>query len=191
MTDPMDPDAPPSEEELAAAESLRVSLEDSSAAPNASASASANANAHAVANADAELLRAIAVALHPAELDPAAQRAAEQAALAQFDRLQAKHKRGVVVRVSFGLGVALAAAAAFAFYVGQAGDKSTTTPATAAASANLVHVRSTQELFSERFGTTGGESARIDRIAIARAADLRENRFAQWGVGGSGHRRGR
>ena len=42
--------------------------------------------------------------------------------------------------------------------------------------------RSTQELFPERFAPTGGESARIDRIAMARAADLRDNEFAKWGV---------
>ena len=46
----------------------------------------------------------------------------------------------------------------------------------------LVPVRSTQSLFHEPFARTGGESARIDRIASARAADLRDNRFAAWGV---------
>ena len=42
--------------------------------------------------------------------------------------------------------------------------------------------RSTQALFSDRFAPTGGETARIDRIAMARAADLRDNEFAKWGV---------
>ena len=47
----------------------------------------------------------------------------------------------------------------------------------------LARVRSTQPLFTEHFEAHGGESARIDRIAIARAADLRDNEFARWGVG--------
>ena len=42
--------------------------------------------------------------------------------------------------------------------------------------------RSTQALFPERFAATGGETARIDRIAMARATDLRDNEFAKWGV---------
>ena len=42
--------------------------------------------------------------------------------------------------------------------------------------------RSTQPLFPERFPATGGETSRIDRIAMARGADLRDNEFAKWGV---------
>lgn len=44
--------------------------------------------------------------------------------------------------------------------------------------------RSTTDLFDAAtpFPRTGGESARVDRIAGARAADLRANRFAAWGV---------
>ncbi len=44
--------------------------------------------------------------------------------------------------------------------------------------------RSTTDLFDATtpFPRTGGESARVDRIAGARAADLRANRFAAWGV---------
>jgi len=161
--DTLDPDAPPSAEELAAAEKLRLALEDP---------------AHA--NEDAELLRAVAVAARPAPaLDPAAQRAAEQAALARFDQLQSRRTRGTVIRIAFGLGVAFAAAAALALVVSRPAPKPS-------AEVDLVRVHSTQELFSQRFEPQGGESARIDRIAIARAADLRENRFARWGVGGGG-----
>jgi hypothetical protein len=46
----------------------------------------------------------------------------------------------------------------------------------------IVAVRSTQTLFDAPFPRRGGESARIDRIARARGSDLRENRFARWGV---------
>jgi hypothetical protein len=158
--DVLDPDAPPSAEEIAAAEQLRVALEEPARPSD-----------------DAELLRAVALAAHPPALDPAAQRSAEQAALARFDELRSRRTRGTVVRVTFGLSVAFAAAAAIALVVGRPAPRPS-------AAADLVHVRSTQELFSQRFEAQGGESARIDRIAIARAADLRENRFARWGVGG-------
>lgn len=48
----------------------------------------------------------------------------------------------------------------------------------------LIRSRSTQTLFDPAtpFARRGGESARVDKIARARAADLRANRFAQWGV---------
>lgn len=44
--------------------------------------------------------------------------------------------------------------------------------------------RSTTDLFDATtpFPRQGGESARVDRIAGARASDLRANRFAAWGV---------
>ena len=45
----------------------------------------------------------------------------------------------------------------------------------------LAKARSTQPLFDEPF-KAGETSARIDRIAIARASDYRDNRFAKWGV---------
>jgi hypothetical protein len=42
--------------------------------------------------------------------------------------------------------------------------------------------RSTGPLFSAPFPSTGGASGRVDRIALARAADLRDNMFARWEV---------
>jgi hypothetical protein len=45
----------------------------------------------------------------------------------------------------------------------------------------LARTRSTQPLFDEPF-KEGETSARIDRIAGARASDYRDNRFAKWGV---------
>ena len=156
-----DPDAPPSAEELAAAEQLRLGLEDPGRRP---------------ANEDAELLRAAALAHRPTELDPAVQRAAEEAALAKFDKIHARRTGGIVIRLTFGVGVAFAAAAALLLTLGRPAQKP-------AAEVELVRVHSTQELFSHQFEPQGGESARIDRIAVARAADLRENHFARWGVG--------
>jgi hypothetical protein len=50
--------------------------------------------------------------------------------------------------------------------------------------ADLVPARSTLELFdpAEPFPREGEETSRIDRIAGARASDLRKNRYATWGV---------
>lgn len=57
------------------------------------------------------------------------------------------------------------------------------TPAVAERQARITS-RSTSDLFDATtpFPRTGGESARVDRIASARASDLRANRFASWGV---------
>ncbi|MFO0585983.1 MAG: hypothetical protein U0441_00520 [Polyangiaceae bacterium] len=51
-------------------------------------------------------------------------------------------------------------------------------------SAPRIAARSTQEMFDAAtpFPRSGGESERVDRIAAARASDLRANRFAAWGV---------
>jgi hypothetical protein len=53
-----------------------------------------------------------------------------------------------------------------------------------AATAALIQSRSSEDLFdaTQPFPRSGGETARIDRIASARATDLRNNRFAKWGV---------
>ncbi|MET0595525.1 MAG: hypothetical protein ABW133_22690, partial [Polyangiaceae bacterium] len=40
--------------------------------------------------------------------------------------------------------------------------------------------RSTAELFPDGIPRTGGTTARIDRIASARAQDFRQNQFARW-----------
>jgi hypothetical protein len=57
-------------------------------------------------------------------------------------------------------------------------------PAPPSVAATLIQARSTQELFDPAtpFAKKGGESKRLDVIARARAADLRANRFAAWGV---------
>jgi hypothetical protein len=56
-------------------------------------------------------------------------------------------------------------------------------PPEALPAATLIHARSTDDLFdpAQKF-EVGAQSARVDRIASARAADLRNNRFAAWGV---------
>lgn len=153
MTADPDPDAPPSEEEVRESERLRQALDDPSKE-----------------NLDAELLRAVKNAAAPAPLQPKDIDASIEQALGRAER---ERSRGVVVRVVFGAGAALAIAAAIVFVIGRAPSSQST---------ELAHARSTQPLFAARFESRGGESARIDRIAIARAADLRENHFARWGV---------
>jgi hypothetical protein len=50
-----------------------------------------------------------------------------------------------------------------------------------AAQLELTAPHSTQPLFSQKF-ESGETSARIDRIAVARSRELRDNRYALWGV---------
>jgi hypothetical protein len=156
----LDPDAPPSEEELAEANKLREALEDP-------------ASTHG----DVELARALSAAWSPADLHSDDQRTLVDRALA---RHTARRRRArVVVRASLGAGALAALAAAVALV---AGNLSAPSPSTRAASVAFVPTRSTQPLFPEPFAKAGGETARVDRIAMARAADLRDNEFARWGV---------
>jgi hypothetical protein len=163
-------DVPLTEEEKRAAEELRRALEDP-----------------ARANDDANLLRAAALAYAPRELDAGEHRAIVAKALAHAS--PAKGSRGgdrgssKVVRALFGAGAAaaLALAAAVALFLEPHAARPSR-DSRASASVPLVHVRSTQPLFREPFARTGGTSARIDRIAVARAGDLRDNEFSRWGV---------
>jgi hypothetical protein len=149
-------DTPPSQEELAAAEQLRRGLEDPEERSE-----------------DAELARSMAAAWEPRDLTPEQHRELVRAALGG-------RRGGVVIRVSFRASALLALAAAVALVLwsdprGPHGGGAISLP-------DLAVSRSTQDLFSERFAPTGGESGRIDRIAMARGADLRDNEFARWGV---------
>ncbi len=167
-----DPDAPPSEEEKIASARLRDALEDPK-----------------VVNADAELARALALADEPRPLDDAEHREMVERAVQKAPKAQ---PRSNVIRVVFGAATALSLAAAAVLVLGTL-NRSAEAPrsaslAVAPAEADrpgLLQARSTQELFDEPFAkplSRGAASARIDRIAMARAGDLRENRFAMWGV---------
>lgn len=165
-----DPDAPASEEEKIASARLRDALDDPK-----------------IANVDAELARALSLANEPRELAVAENRELVLRALASA---KPAPRRGVVVRVAFGVATAVALAAGTVLLVGQlqggrqADSVAVMAPPPAQAPA-LVHAHSTQALFDEPFAkplSRGAASARIDRIAMARAGDLRENRFAMWGV---------
>jgi hypothetical protein len=150
----VDPDAPPTADELTESARLREALDDPSKPHEG-----------------ADLLRSLAAASAPREIDPATHRGIVARAVAT--------KRGVVIRVAFGATTLLAVAAALLLYLRRGPEASRTTPA---AAAQVAVTRSTQPLFSEPFASEGGERERVDRIAMARASDLRQNRFAKWGV---------
>lgn len=146
-------DAPASEEEVKAAEELRVALEQGRSTE------------------DADLLRALALAHEPRTLDTAEN---ERLVTIALDR---PAKKNNVIKVTFGVSVVVAVAATMLMYLSAQGPT-----AKPVARAELVPVRSTQSLFDKPFESKSSASARIDRIALAREGDLRENRFARWGV---------
>jgi hypothetical protein len=207
----VDPDAPPTAEELAAAERLRDALEQ---APHDSSSDDGHGDLDLVASlrsawapdaldtaAQAELVdlatasseeRELAAVLrdrldgdevvavlraawHPAALDPSEhQRIVTTAVAAETKRetakvvpLRPRTMRLAVVTTT----TVLAFAASVVVWITSASQ----------AELPLARARSTQPLFDEPF-KAGETSARIDRIAVARAADYRDNRFAKWGV---------
>jgi hypothetical protein len=154
-----EPDAPASEEERADAEKLRQALDEPRLVSD-----------------DAQLARALSAAWSPRDLSEGVHQALVEEALAAH-AARRRRQRGRVVRMSFGASSVLALAAAVFLLV--RGDRRG--PETVRVAAVVVS-RSTQTLFADPFAPTGGESARIDRIAMARGADLRENEFAKWGV---------
>jgi hypothetical protein len=85
-----------------------------------------------------------------------------------------KPRANVVFAVFGATSAALAAAALLLLFVG-------TASRSAPEQVSLNRPRSTTPLFSERFDTEG-TTARMDAIASARSRDLRDNRFASWGV---------
>lgn len=130
---------------------------------------------------DVQLAHALRSAFAPAAIDGAEHTAMIETALAKMPATAAREaarvvpmRRGVVVRVAFGaFAGGLAVAASIVFVVTSAPLHSSEAP--------LAKTRTTQPLFSEPF-KPGEASARIDRIASARASDFRDNRFTKWGV---------
>lgn len=159
------PDAPPTEEELREARALAEALE---------SRASTDSPRSPLHSDDAAFLRAVAIAegIGVPELDPEKNARLVERALARASSTPEPKREGRVIRVAFGAVTALSLAAAVVFAIVKAPP--------AEPSPALAQSRSTQELFREPFH--GEASARIDRIAMARSSDLRENRFARWGV---------
>jgi hypothetical protein len=154
------------------------------------ADASTNAEREAAENLRAELdgeapvreaavLVQLRVAASPPALSPETNERLIQAAFFRARRKGGAVRRIAPITMAAVTGIA-ALAAGFALFFGQA---SMNAPASSAAAA-LIRTRSTQELFDAAtpFPRSGEESARVDRIAAARASDLRANRFAAWGV---------
>jgi hypothetical protein len=154
---PPEPDTAISDEEQAAAERLRADLESSSAS-----------------SAEAELAQALSAAWEPRDLPAAEHRALLDRALDRRSRRVVRLRP--VTRITLGRAAVVALAASVLLALVRPDQYLTTTGPVLAVS------RSTQGLFSERFAAMGGETARIDRIAVARAGDLRDNEFAKWGV---------
>jgi hypothetical protein len=153
-----DPFAEPSPEELVESARLREALE------------------HGTPNAEARLLRALAAGAGRPSDDTASERALKAALDGALQ--PAARSRPNVVYALFGAGGALlAAAAAVTLFIGSRN----TAPAVAVAPGGYVVPHSTASLFSERF-ETGDTTARMDLIASARRRDLRDNRYAAWGV---------
>jgi hypothetical protein len=157
-----DPLAPPSEQELVESARLRDAL------------------ATGAAHSDADVLRALAAPF--GEPSAASVESALQAALGA-SAPPAPPRRNVVYAVFGGASALLAAAAAVALLVTGASEKAApmTAPAAVAVAPALVKPHSTADLFDERF-ETAGTTARMDVIASARSRDLRDNRYAAWGV---------
>jgi hypothetical protein len=147
----------PTAEELAAAEELRNALEGRSTRPDA---------------AGAELAVALRSAWNPSELTEAEHRAILARCVSPPAQVLAFRRRAPAMRVVvIATSSVLAVAASIVVWIATA----------PSAEAPLAKARSTQPLFDEPF-RAGETSARIDRIAIARASDYRDNRFAKWGV---------
>lgn len=153
-----DPLAPPSDEELAESARLRDAL--------------AGGSAHE----DAQLLAALRAPFEPSGTDGAVE---AEAALAQVAAapVPARRRRGNVVYAAFGAtSLVLAAAAALVLSFGGWSRES----APAAPPLALAVPRSTAPLFEGHFDSNA--TARIDLIASVRSRDLRDNRYAAWGV---------
>jgi hypothetical protein len=116
----------------------------------------------------AALAGALKLAHDPPELEPSLNESLVRAAIAR-----AHPSRSRVVYVAFGAATALALAAAAALLV---------TRGSVQQAPELALSRSTQSLFDAPFPRQGGTSARVDRIADARARDYRANLFARMGV---------
>lgn len=133
-------------------------------------------------NPDPELARVLRAAWSPEDLPPDehAKLVAQAIAPGRSRGRASRASRGTVVRVSFGASAILALAASVLLVVWT--DRSPRPQPPSVTGPVLSLSRSTQSLFARPFAPTGGESARVDRIAMARAVDLRENEFAKWGV---------
>jgi hypothetical protein len=127
----------------------------------------------------AELAHAMRAAYRPRDIEPLRNEALVARALGRAAS-QRKARRVVPIVSAAVLGVAAMAASVALVFSSRMPTPSSTTAAMVAP----YRSRSAADLFDPTtpFPREGGESARVDRIASARAGDLRANRFASWGV---------
>lgn len=155
-----DVDAPASDDEIERGERLRDELDD----PGST-------------HPDVQLARALRLAVQPRALEAATHRKILDHALGE--------PRARRMRVTWTtIFVAAAAAAAIAVIKLPRVNVGSPTATWSAANAgmDMIKVHSVDDLFGEPFPKDQPPSARIDRLAEARARDLRANRFAKWGV---------
>jgi hypothetical protein len=157
-----DPLAPPSDAELIESGRLRDALEQG--APHQ----------------DSPLLAALGAAFSAARDDEAEAATSRALHAALGAGPKAERRSSNVVYAVFGAGGAILAAAAAALLILTTLSRSGP-PVASAEPVALVKPRSTAALFSDRF-ETGDTTARMDLIAGARGRDLRDNRYAAWGV---------
>ncbi|WP_437908825.1 hypothetical protein WME95_13565 [Sorangium sp. So ce327] len=189
-----DEGAPPTKAELRAAERLREALEPQAASgggPGRGGSGGEGALGSPDARDElAELAVALRAAWRPAALPELPGRALIDRA---FRASPARGPRRIAPVTMAALSTLAAAAAAVALIVGQISEERASVaraPGAAAPAAALaerpllIEARSTAALFDPAapFPREGGQTERIDRIAAARASDLRQNRYAAWGV---------
>lgn len=148
-----DPFAPASEAELVESERLRRALDGEGE------------------HADLALARALALAHSPADVSPRALDRATRSAEPP------RRARVLYLRIA-SITAGLAAAAAVLLAVGQ---RPARAPAPDLQALTLAQSRSTAVLFPSA-AAAGAPSTRIDRIASVRERELRENRYALWGV---------
>lgn len=152
-----DPLAPPSEAELVESARLRDAL-------------ASNDPAHA----DAALLAALRAPFAEEDGQAAAQQLPAEAAQTGPQ----KPGRNVIYGTFGAASVVLAAAAALALTFGSVSRDSA--PGASAPLPPLVRPHSTAPMFANHFNSN--TTARMDMIASARERDLRDNRYAAWGV---------
>ncbi|WP_437638822.1 hypothetical protein [Sorangium sp. So ce854] len=194
-----DEDAPPTRAERRAADRLRDALDPRIAGGGEPGRGGGAGGEGARASSDArdelaELAVALRAAWRPAPLPELRSRALVEGALRAAPAARA---RRIVPITMAALSTLAAAAAAAALLFGElrrelapaarAPGSPAAAPAAAAAAApllRLIEARSTAALFDPAapFPREGGHTERIDRIAAARASDLRQNRYAAWGV---------
>ncbi|WP_438043199.1 hypothetical protein [Sorangium sp. So ce128] len=190
-----DEGAPPTKAELRAAERLREALEPRAAAGGGPGRGGGSGGEGELGSPDArddlaELAVALRAAWRPAALPELPGRALIDQALRASP---ARGPRRIAPVTMAALSTLAAAAAAVALIVGQIREERASVARAPAAGAPaaalaarplLIEARSTAALFDPAapFPREGGQTERIDRIAAARASDLRQNRYAAWGV---------